>query len=146
MKRLLIAALLVASLGSSAFALDVNKVSFKVQTTFSENFKGATNVVWRITENYTQAKFTIADEQLEAYFSEEGEMFGFSRKVEFKVLPINAIQKIKQKYSDYSVTEAIEFTNDGEKGYYVALEKGNSKKILSVSIYGEVSLFKVLAK
>ncbi len=146
MKKLLIAALLVASLGSSAFALDVNKVNYKVQAAFSENFKGATDVVWRITDNYTQVRFTIADEQLEAYFSEEGEMFGLSRKVEFKVLPINAIQKIKQKYSDYTVTESIEFTNEGEKGYYVALEKGNSKKVLSVSIYGTVSVFKVLSK
>lgn len=146
MKKLFLAAMLVAALGSSAFALDVNKVNFKVLNSFSENFKDVSNVVWRITDNYTQASFTIGEEKLEAYFSEEGDMIATSRKVAFKQLPLNAIQKIKEKYSDYSVTDVIEFTNDGQKGYYLSMEKGSRKQILEVSLYGNVSLFKLLSK
>jgi hypothetical protein len=141
MKKLLIAAIMVVAVGSSAFALDVNKISVKVRNSFETQFAGAENVTWTTTVAYTKAAFTLADESVEAFFAADGELIAFSRKVDLKKLPLIALQKIKKQYSAYKVTETIEFDQDGDKSYYVALENGTEKKILHVSLYGNVSIY-----
>ncbi len=142
MKKLLLAALIVVAAGSSAFALDETKVGFKVKNNFEVQFEGATNAVWTTKDDYLKVSFTLADENVEAFFSVDGEMMGMSRNVDLKKLPLNAIQTIKKKYAAFKVTDAIEFDQEGEKNYYVMLENADHKQILKVSLYGDVSLFK----
>lgn len=142
MKKLLLAALVVAGLGTSAFALDVNKVSTRVQNSFEEKFANAKNVKWTAKDSYNKVSFTLADEQVEAFFATDGDLLGLSRRVGFKSLPLNAIQKIKKEYAAYTVKETIEFEQTDEKSYYVSLENGDKKKILEVSLYGNVSVYR----
>lgn len=142
MKKLFIAALIVVAAGTSAFAADVFKVDYKVKSSFEARFAGAQNVVWSAKETFIKAAFTMAEENVEAFFDGEGELIGLSRKVDLKKLPLNAIQKIKKDYASYQVSEAIEFDRDGDKSYYVSLEDGAKKQILEVSLYGAVSKYK----
>ncbi len=146
MKKLFIAALIVVAAGTSAFAADGFKVDYKVKSSFEARFAGAQNVVWSAKENFIRAAFTIAEENVEAFFDTEGELIGLSRKVDLKKLPLNAIQKIKKDYAAYQVTEAIEFDRDGDKSYYVSLEDGAKKQILEVSVYGAVGKYKASGK
>lgn len=146
MKKLFIAALIVVAAGTSAFAADVFKVDYKVKSSFEARFAGAQNVVWSAKETFIKAAFTIAEESVEAFFDGEGELIGLSRKVDWKKLPLNAIQKIKKEYAAYQVTEAIEFDRDGDKSYFLSLEDGVKKQILEVSLYGEISKYKGQAK
>ena len=146
MKKLFIAALMAVAVGSSAFALDVNKISFKIKNSFEAQFAGAENVTWSLRETYTKASFTLAEESVEAFFAADGEIIGYSRKVDFKRLPLNAVQKIKKGYAAYIVKESIEFDQDGEKSYYVSLEDGAKKQILQVSLYGNVTVHSGLRK
>ena len=141
MKKLFIAALLVAAIGSSAFALDVTKVSYKIKSSFETQFAGAENVSWIQRDTYTKVAFTLGEENVEAFFETDGDLIAFSRKVDLKKLPLNAIRKIKKDYSTYKVTESIEFDQDGEISYYVSLEDGAKKQILKVSVYGNVSVY-----
>ncbi len=142
MKKLLLAVLVVAGLGTSAFATDVNGVSTRVQNSFAEKFGNAQNVKWTSKESYNKVTFTLADEQVEAFFAIDGDLIGFSRKVEFKSLPLTAIQKIKKEYEGFAVKETIEFEQNNEKSYYVSLENGDKKQILEVSLYGSVSVYR----
>ncbi|MCW3088857.1 MAG: hypothetical protein JWQ78_2243, partial [Sediminibacterium sp.] len=141
MKKLFIAALMVVAVGSSAFAMDVNKISGKTRNNFENQFAGAENVTWSTRDTYTKAAFTLAEEKVEAFFATDGELIAFSRKADFKKLPLNAIQKIKKSYSNYTVVETIEFEQEGERSYYVSLEDGTKKQILQVSLYGNVSVY-----
>lgn len=142
MKKLLIAAIMVVAVGSSAFALDVStKVSVIVKNSFEAQFAGADNVSWTSRDAYTKASFILADEKVEAFFSADGDLIAFSRKVDLKKLPLVALQQIKKQYSAYTVAETIEFDQDGDKNYYVSLEDGTKKMILQVSLYGNVSIF-----
>jgi len=68
-------------------------------------------------------------------------MIAFSRKVELKHLPLNAIQKIKKEHALSTITECIEFNQNGEKNYYVSLQDGSKKQILQVSLYGDVNVY-----
>ena len=145
MKRLFFAALAAVLVGTSAFAADIkdaSKVSYKVRTIFDAKFNGASNIEWTVREDYTKASFILADQQVEAFFSTEGELIATSRKVEFSKLPLNAIQSIQKKYAAYTVSETIEMDQDGEKSYYVSLQKNDRKQILQVSFYGTVSVYR----
>ena len=145
MKKIFIAAMMAVLVGSSAFAADnkdVVKVNYRAKTTFDAHFAGATNVTWTQRETYTKASFVIADQAVEAFFSPEGELVGSSRKIEFSKLPLEAIQTIQKKYSTYTVTESIEFDQNGERNYFVSLADGKKKQILQVSLYGSVSIYK----
>ena len=146
MKNLFIAAVMAVAVTSSAFALDVSKISVKVKSSFENQFAGAENVTWSEKDTYTKATFTLAEENVEAFFAADGELIAYSRKVEFKRLPLNAVQKIKKEYAGYTVTESIEFDQDGEKGYYVSLTNGTKKQILAVSLYGNVTVYNELRK
>ena len=146
MKKLLLAALVVAGLASSAFATDVTKVSSKAQTSFESKFGNATNVQWTAREGYNKVTFTLADEQVEAFFATDGDLIGFSRNTAFKSLPLAAIQKIKKEYAAYTVKETIEFEQNEEKSFYVSLENGDKKLILEVSLFGNVSVYRGKAK
>ena len=142
MKKLFIAALIVVAAGTSAFATDVTKVDYKVKSSFEAKFYGAENVNWSARENYLKASFTLAGENVEAFFNAEGELIGSSRKLDFQRLPLNAIQKIKKDFADYKVVETIEFDLDGDRSYYVSLDNGQKSQILQVSLYGAVSSYK----
>lgn len=141
MKKFIIATLITVAIGSSAIAADVSKVSFRVLNAFEAQFAGATDVAWTVTADYTKAKFAIEGETVEAFFNGNGDVIGTSRKVEFKRLPLSAIQKIKKSYPKYQVTETIEFELSGDRRYYVSIEEGSDRKILEVSLYGQVSVF-----
>ncbi len=141
MKKLFFAALLAVSVAGSAFASDVTKLSTKVKNAFDAQFAGAQNVEWSSRETFTKAAFNLGEERIEAFFSVDGELIATSRKIDFKRLPLNAIQKIKKDYASSSIEEVIEFDQDGEKNYYVSLDNGQTKKILEVSLYGAVSVY-----
>jgi hypothetical protein len=147
MKKLFIAALIVVVTGTSAFAIDKSIANFKVKSSFDAQFSSAENVNWTAKENYIKASFTLAGEPIEAFYNPtDGELIGVSRKVEFNKLPLSAVQKIKKEYAAYKVTDSIEFDNDTEKAYYVSLEDGGKKKILVVSLYGTVNVYKEVRK
>ncbi len=146
MKKLLLAILVVATLGTSAFATDANKVSSKVKNSFEAKFVNAQNVKWTARDTYNKVSFTLEGEDVEAFFASDGDLIGYSRKVELKNLPLNAIQKIKKEYAGYAVKETIEFEQNGEKAFYVSLENGDKKQILEVSLYGMVSVYRAAGK
>lgn len=140
MKKLFIAALIVVAAATSAFATDASNA--RAKTNFEAMFAGAQNVSWTSKDSYLKASFTIGEAKAEAFFGYDGELIGLSRKVDLKNLPLNAIQKIKKDYASYTVTDSIEFDQDGEKSYYVSLEESNKKQILQVSLYGVVTVYK----
>lgn len=141
MKKLLFAVLIAASIGTSAFAADLNKVNYRVKTAFEAEFAGAQNVSWNVTPDYTRFVFTMDEERIEAFYGSNGEQIGVSRKIDFKNLPGAAVKKIQKSYPDYTVKETIAFDRDGDKTYYVSLAQGNKKRILQVSVFGNVSIY-----
>lgn len=141
MKKFILATLITVTIGSSVLAADVSKVSFRVLNAFEAKFAEATDAEWTVTAHYTKVRFVLEGEKIEAFFSSNGDVIGTSRKTEFKRLPLSAIQKIKKVYAKYQVTETIEFELSGERKYYVSVENETDRKILEVSLYGDVSVF-----
>jgi hypothetical protein len=141
MKKFILVTLITVTIGSSVLAADVSKVSFRVLNAFKAQFTGATDINWSITADYTKVDFTIEGEKVEAFYNSNGDVIGTSRKTEFKRLPLSAIQKIKKNYAKYRVTETIELELNGERKYYLSVENESDRKILEVSLYGQVTVF-----
>lgn len=142
MKKLFIAALFVVAAGTSAFAFDATKVSYRVKNSFENLFTNAENVEWTAKENFMKATFTLDEKRIEAFFGNDGELIGESQKIDFKKLPANAVRKIKKEFASYAVTESIQFDQDGERSYYVSLQDGAKQRILQVSLLGSISIYK----
>lgn len=142
MKKLFIAAVLAVALGTSAFAGDANKLSYRVKNNFELNFEGAKNVNWTVRESFVKASFILAGEQVEAFFSTEGELIGTARKVQYDALPVKALKKIESKHPEAKVLESIEYDHEGDRNYFVSLEDKGKKHILQVSLTGTVTVFK----
>jgi hypothetical protein len=144
MKKIFIAVVMAVFVGTSAFAADTKdivKVGYRVKSNFESHFAGASNVTWTQRDNFIKARFTVAEQEVEAFFSTDGDLLATSRKIDFNKLPLQSIQTIQKKYSKYTITETIELDQDGEKNFYVALENGDKKQILQVSLYGSVSVY-----
>jgi hypothetical protein len=146
MKKLFIAALFAFTIGSSAFAAgtdlsDAAKLSYSVKSSFEKHFREAQDVSWTVRESFVKASFSLLGQRVEAFFGDDGELIGTSRKVQFERLPVLAVSKIRKEYEGYAVGETIELTKYDDTNYYVSLSKGEKKQILEVTPSGHISVF-----
>ena len=143
MKKLLIAALIVLAAGSTAFAADVAKVSRQMKTNFEILFPKASNVTWAEAPQFLSATFTIDDEEMTAFFAKDGDLLGTTQKLELNQLPAKGLKKIRKNYASYKITQAIEYVSGDQSKYYVMIEDdNNSKQVLELNAFGDVSVFK----
>jgi len=145
MKKLFITALIAVAIGTSAFAdPNTSAVNSKVLNSFSNEFKGAENISWKITSNFIKASFVYDEKSYDAFYTADGDLIGTSSEFNFAKLPKKAIAAIAQKfpYPPYKLKECIEYTNaDGEKNYFISFERSSQLLVLQVSLNGEVSEF-----
>ncbi|MDB5190577.1 MAG: hypothetical protein JWQ96_140 [Segetibacter sp.] len=145
MKKLLIVALLIASVATSAFATDVTKVSGKALQSFSFDYANATNVTWTVKAGVAKASFIENCENVEAFYSHNGDLLGTSKKISLDVLPVSAKRAFAKRYADYTVKEAISFNGVDENAFYISAENNKYSIILKVTPEG-TSIFKRTAK
>ncbi|HAI83944.1 MAG TPA: hypothetical protein DCL43_09765, partial [Chitinophagaceae bacterium] len=69
MKKLFVALMATVALTVSAFAADVNKVSYRAIKHFTAEFKAAENVKWEVKEQFTRARFMYDGIPMEIYYS-----------------------------------------------------------------------------
>jgi hypothetical protein len=146
MKKLFIAAIIAVSFSTTAFAIDVNKVSGLVLNAFTTNYAEATNVKWTLGSTFVKASFVIDDQALEAFYTYDGSEIGTSKTIALNKIPTNALREFTKKYPfpPYQLKECIEFTNaDGEINYFISLEEQKKAKIiLKITTSCSISIFK----
>ena len=146
MKKLLFAALLTASLATSAFAKETNEVSYRVQNNFKSQFNQAQKVNWSVKSNFTKATFEEAGQKIEAFYDLNGNMIGTSRNITLNELPTGAKRAFAKSYGGYTVKEAIRFEGTEEDAYYISAENEKENVILKVSNDRNVSVFRTSRK
>src|SRR4051812_25053658 len=120
MKKLLLAALFAVTLIASAFASPVKRVNSFVTRSFQEDFKDVSDVQWDLSPSFAKATFILDDVRTEAYYDLNGEFIGTCHSISLDELPISAKRSFAKKYSDYTVSQAIEFTGRDETSYYIS--------------------------
>ncbi len=123
MKKTLIALSLVLTVtAASAFAGIPDPVSEEVKIAFKKEFPGAQLIAWDNTGEFVKATFIFSGYRSEAYFSEEGELYGSARNIFYSQLPLAVTQSVEKRYSSADVIEVSEITNGNGTRYLLRLD------------------------
>lgn len=142
MKKILFTAIMAAAVTLSSFAADVTKVNRIILNKFATEYAGAENVSWKVTNEFTKVSFVFEGEALEVFYNADGEQIATSKKVDFKSIPFSAQKTIRNKYASYAVLETVLLEKAGiGTHFYVSVENNGKKKVLEVSLLGDVSVY-----
>ena len=146
MKKLLMAALLVATLATSAFAKATTTVNYAALKNFNIEFRHASDVSWSSTENYIKASFVYDNEKIEAFYTLDGDKIGTTKGISVDQLPVKAKRAFAKSFGGYDVKQGILFEGVEENAYFLSAE--NEKESLIVKVYetGATSVYKKTMK
>ncbi len=113
----LIAAFLVTF--SVATAQEVKAVPPTIVAALLQEFKDATTIDWKTTDNYYKASFTTDGKPLEAFFSFEGKVIAVSRHILPEQLPLSLIKEARERAATSPVSELFELLTDRGTEYFI---------------------------
>ena len=129
-KRILAWALLLTIAATSTFANTREGTNERVINSFKKEFAAARDVQWEQTRNYVKATFTLNEQVLFAFYSQDGELLALTRNIVSGQLPINLLADLKKNYNGYWITDLFEMAADNSTSYYVTLESADYTIIL----------------
>jgi hypothetical protein len=141
MKKYLLAAFVVATFATSAFAEPI-KVNRLALASFASEFKKASDVSWSTAGEFIKVTFVADKQRMEAFYTLSGEKIGTSTGISIDELPLNAKRAFAKKYNTYNVKESILFEGTDENAYFIKAENDTEEVIVKVSGSGSVSVFK----
>ena len=141
MKKLIIPVLVAIFISTTSFAADYpDKIrSFKEMNTFS-NVTNSVN--WKYTENFQKASVVENGQNVEYFYSNDGDFLASSKSFDFDKLPKAAIKTITSNYvyPSYTLLECIVIENaEQEINYYVSMEKAGKTTFLQINEVGTVA-------
>ena len=142
MKKSLLAALLLVSLVTTAFAIGESKISYFILNSFKRDFKDAKNVVWTSKTGLAEASFMLNDRKTDVFYNANGSIYAISKSIELDQLPVSAKRAFAKRYEGYTVKEAIEYDGVEEQSYYISAENEKESAIIKVDQTGQLSIFK----
>lgn len=144
MKKIFFAILIAAVVNGNAVANIKAIDNPLVAQSFEREFAGAHSVKWEVLDGKEiyHAFFVYNNEPLNAYFNEEGTLLGTGRYLKFENLPMLTAKSIKEKYSQFTVLETIEFGSASGTSYIVKLESEKLKLYIQAYSNGSISVLK----
>jgi len=116
---------------------------FKGKDHFEQKFPSATEEDCKNMGQFTEVNFVWNGIRLQAFYDLTGEPVATSRLVALNNLPLSVQMSLKKEYPSYVVTEASEFSDEGDGlCYYVAITGPKASYLLHVSTSGTISVFK----
>ena len=148
MKKLIISAAILLTVATAAFAKKTD--NDKALAILKHAYPTASNISWQMLDNeYSVATFVTNGITMKAIYNDAGELVATSRPVTLKELPAGTLNKINEKYMDYTIKEAIEYNSvnmDQDTYFYVSVENDKKRVLLQITKEGNVSEFKVTRK
>jgi hypothetical protein len=123
-KRFLSVALFLFIASATAFAHQ-NDISDKLKKAFEREFAGATSVQWTSFDDYEIASFVLDGYAVQAYFSTNGELMGFSRSIQLDQLPLKLNLSFRKRYPGANFKNVLEVYNVEGVCYWITVEWKN---------------------
>ncbi|AXY76461.1 hypothetical protein D3H65_21760 [Paraflavitalea soli] len=145
MKKFFISLLMLISVFSYAATPDKGeKVSAHIQAALEKEFKGAQYIVWQSLKGHQlfHAKFIYNNEQVNAFFEEDGNLLAIGRYIAPASLPLAITKSINSKYAEYELKDVIEYSKSGETSYVISLENEKTRMVVEAYNNGNTYLFK----
>lgn len=143
MKRIILFAVLLMTIGASAGTPRILPENEKVATTFARIFKDAGNVRWSRSGNFYDAFFSVASVKIRARLDKNGKLVRIIRYYKEDNLPVNILCSIKKDYPDKEVWGVIEETRASNVDYRIVLRDEKNYIHIGADSQGEIT---VLAK
>ncbi|OOQ62120.1 hypothetical protein [Mucilaginibacter pedocola] len=135
----LAASLLTVNTYAATFKAEdgTENVSYAALTKFNNDYAGAENVSWKVSNNFQKVTFTLDGTKMSAFYNLRGEVMGVTQNVQFNALPEKARKEIAAKYEGYFAKEVIKLET-GEDSfdntvYFVDLAKDGKELLVRVT-------------
>lgn len=145
MKKFFVSLLMLISVYSYAITPGSGeKVSPLLQAALEKEFTGAQYVVWQSIKEHQiyHAKFIYNNERVNAFFEPDGSLLAIGRYIPPATLPLTIIKSINNKYGDFQLKDAIEYSRAGETSYVLALENEKVHLVIQAYTSGNLYVFK----
>jgi hypothetical protein len=145
MKKFFISLLMLISVFSYAGTPGSGeKVNARIQAALEKEFKGAQYIVWQSLKDHQlfHAKFIYNNEQVNAFFEEDGSLLAIGRYIATSSLPLAITKSFNSKYAEYELKDAIEYSKSGETSYVVSLENEKTRLVVEAYSNGNSYVFK----
>jgi hypothetical protein len=132
---------IVMLLAASSFATEPEKVTAVVKAAFENDFSKATQVSWEKSDDFYFASFTLNNVNVDAAYTEKGELIGTSRRITAEQMPLSISLAIAEKYEGYLVHKpVVELTFEGVTRYYVTVSNQSQALKLKCYINGDLEV------
>jgi hypothetical protein len=138
---------IVMLLSISSFATDPGNVSSVVKAAFESDFTKASVVTWQKTDAFYFASFLLNNVNVEAAYTETGELIGTSRRITAEQMPLSISLALAQKYKGYQVDNSVtELTFASVTRYYVTVSNEKQALRLKCLADGDIQVEKKAKK
>jgi len=131
---------------TSAFANTHDRINERVTASFNRDFASAKNVSWQEETSYVKVTFSLSDNILFAYYTQDGDLMGVIRNMLSDRLPINLQAELKKSYSHFWINELFEMSTESQTTYYCSLESDTALVILQSDGSGHWIVYKKIRK
>ncbi len=138
---------IVLLLAGTSIAGEPEKVTPLVKAAFENDFSKASQVSWERSNDFYFASFTLNNVNVDAAYTEKGELVGTSRRIPAEQMPLSISLAIAEKYEGYRVEKpVVELTFEGVTRYYVTVS--NQSQALKLKCYsnGELEVERKIKK
>ena len=129
MKKILLAITILFIVAANAFAME-DKIKPEVLDAFKNKFSNAQDVTWVAGNNYFKASFNYYGSQMFAYYTITGKLMGVTRHLSSTELPLYLRNTLKEKYTNYWISNVVEESNKNGFCYYITIENADTKIVL----------------
>ncbi len=143
MKKLMLSLTLgIFLLALNTTQASVNSPGEKVKQAFSREFNKIKDVQWErvINEDVYKASFVFNSENLEAYFTEEGEFLGTIRNINKLQLPLLVTKALDISYPESTISAVAELSKPDGLSYYITLITSKGTRVLRATANGELTV------
>ena len=130
MKKIMMILALVVTVTTSFAFTGEEAINKQALTAFKNEFTGASDASWTVGSSFYKVAFTLNDQKLFAYYSNQGEFMAMTRFMSSLQLPLNLQNSLKKSYCNYWITDLFEMANSDGSGYYVTLETADARIVL----------------
>jgi len=140
-KIVLTGIVMLFAISSFATEPDPVKISQVVKTAFENDFSKASQVIWQKSNEFYFASFTLNNVNVDAAYTESGELIGTSRRISVDQMPLSISLAIAEKYKGYKVDESVvELTFEGTTRYYVNVSNESHELKLKCYSNGDLDI------
>jgi hypothetical protein len=140
MKKILLVITLIFTLAANAFATE-EKIKPEVLDAFKNKFSNAQDVTWVAGNNYYKATFNYYGSQMFAYYTTTGKLMGVTRYMSSTELPLYLRNTLKEKYTNYWISNVVEESNKNGFSYYITIENADIKIVLKSKCGGDWTIY-----